>query len=404
MPTNLPNNGLIISNPLAVSSDDFKTGLLSSQLLTGGYQEVATIQDRNDIPVSVNNLGPQISEDGLACGRRRVGMVVFVIDEGAAYRLVPSGYFESGSGNITQWQALSSDDKAKLLDPTINETYGPQSNPTQLVGGGNADDCWQRIWPLDDLVNGTLPELGDPGNIIVKKSDDNFDVGFTVLPMGSIGTSKVVSAYYGATAYELQSNNGQPTKAIAGPVALPGVRSNDFYTDYSTTPNNSDVFAWEISYKVVLKFEGADSETANIDVWVGDEENPTLCHPSTWTSLETLDRTTGGVRNITLSASGMVLSNQPGANSLSVSDNIKLFIACGNSSSPSTGNLDNIFLRHVYFSVKPIFAEEVSEIATASIDGLKARAIDKQLTGNMIWISGDGTTLPTAEQNSGNPI
>ena len=123
MPTNynLPGSGQYTFNDyIGITPSDSKNSLFPSVLMQGGFQEMPTIADRNEIPVayaSSTGFGtPKIGDDGWSSGRRRVGMLVHVLDAGSGtpkiYALIPQGYFGNGGNNgVNEWNALTNAQK-----------------------------------------------------------------------------------------------------------------------------------------------------------------------------------------------------------------------------------------------------------------------------------------------------
>lgn len=186
--SNNPNNGWIEGGGyLFLSSPTDSYGILPSELLIGGHQEYVTIDDRDAIPVDTTNSGT-IGPDGISSGRRRLGMVVRIIDpegngqvESKTYCLVPKGYFgNEGQLSISDWNALSNQDKIVLLDPTSSVTYTDENfNQVTVSGTGNADDCWVE---LIQFTEHPLPSGGSAGEVLAKIDSDDHNVGWVSLP------------------------------------------------------------------------------------------------------------------------------------------------------------------------------------------------------------------------------
>ena len=116
-----------------VPNDQFE-GVLHSMYLKGGFQEVNSIAERNLIPIWANEnsvvyQGFTLGDDGgWTSGRRKVGMLVYVLENNKFYSLIPVGYYGNG-GNLaeTEWLALSDRERAVRIFPT--GTY------TEALGG-----------------------------------------------------------------------------------------------------------------------------------------------------------------------------------------------------------------------------------------------------------------------------
>lgn len=184
MPTNfnIPGGGTINAGGyIGINPTSATFGVFPSVLQSGGYQEMPAIADRNEIPVeyaSTAGFGtPKITDDGWGSGRRRVGMMVHVLDAGSGtpklYQLIPNGYFgNNGTNGITEWQALSDNDKFALIDPTasFNAGFTPPNNYTEGTGSGNANDCWVELQLGGDNIYtsnlaGTIAMVDDVGGM-----------------------------------------------------------------------------------------------------------------------------------------------------------------------------------------------------------------------------------------------
>ena len=116
-----------------------------------------TIQDRNEIGIGKQNQDSgfgdyKISGDGWGTGRRRVGMLVYVMSEQKLYQLIPNGYFgNNGSLGVTEWMALTDAQKFELLAPeeSYNAGFSPIPPPTgtytEGVGSGDGNECWVEL-------------------------------------------------------------------------------------------------------------------------------------------------------------------------------------------------------------------------------------------------------------------
>lgn len=166
MPTNfnLPGSGqYTFLDYIGISPSDSKYALFPSVLQQGGFQEMPTLQDRNEIPVLTTGSGfgtPSIGGDGWSSGRRRVGMLVYVLENQKFYSLIPQGYWGNGGNlGVTEWLALTDEQKYELLDPTAtyNGAFTPPNNYAQAGGNGSATDCWVELqFGSDNIYNSNL--------------------------------------------------------------------------------------------------------------------------------------------------------------------------------------------------------------------------------------------------------
>jgi len=145
-------------NFIAPNDNNGSYGMLHSFNIIGGFTEVMTLDDRNAIPIYDNGTGThngmEAGVDGMSNGRRRIGMLVYVVEDQKIYQLIPNGYLgNNGNGTLDDFQALAEWDQAVLLNPTatnvFNDTFIPpgQGGPgfVQVSGSGNADDCWVEV-------------------------------------------------------------------------------------------------------------------------------------------------------------------------------------------------------------------------------------------------------------------
>ena len=142
-------------------------GVIHSFNINGGITEMPTITDRNAIPIKTypdEYVGFTENIDGISSGRRRIGMLVYVLETQKHYQLLPKGYFgNNGDGTLAQFNALPEWDRARLLHPALdingdgegiftdqtvfNPVTGPASEHVPITGV--AADCWVEI----DLLN-----------------------------------------------------------------------------------------------------------------------------------------------------------------------------------------------------------------------------------------------------------
>ena len=86
-------------------------GIIHSIAQKGGYQEMITSGERNSIPLFENGdsayTGFTLSDDIWSSGRRRVGMMIYVVEDRKLYNLIPIGFFGNG-GDLgeAEWLAL----------------------------------------------------------------------------------------------------------------------------------------------------------------------------------------------------------------------------------------------------------------------------------------------------------
>ena len=263
-----PGGAFELNGFIYVPSEDSAYGLFPSELMIGGYQEYATIDDRDAVPVKTDGVtnGEAVGPDGISSGRRRIGMKVFVFDpsgdgsvESKQYILLPKGYFgNEGTNGLAEWNALTDADKIVLLDPTVSLTYfdpnaeGGPANVT-VTGTGNPDDCWVE---LIQFAEHPLPSGGSAGEVLVKNGPEDHDVAWSTVvgtpgPQGAPGVdASIVDRFIGNlwTHPTTPGKNGVASGlAVDGPVEI--VEGDMFSVivpadvDSSTAPLNGTFIA-----------------------------------------------------------------------------------------------------------------------------------------------------------------
>ena len=136
-------------------------GVLHSISLKGGYQEMLTKNDRNNIKSFANSTGAVYdgfthSNDVWSTGRRRVGMMVYVVEENKIYNLIPVGFFgNDGELEEADWISMPEWERALRLDPSgefTSEPPIPSNNFTPVIKTAvdigispNPDLCWVQL-------------------------------------------------------------------------------------------------------------------------------------------------------------------------------------------------------------------------------------------------------------------
>lgn len=384
MPLTLPTSGdLNLAGYIGVSDGNATFGVFPSTLQQGGYQEVPTINDRNEIPLEQTATGDaEISPDGLGCGRRRLGMTVYVIEEDTAYRLVPPGFFgNEGQSNLADWNALSNNDKATYLNPaaTFNVSTGPGQTTTFGLGG-TADDCWVRIYP--ENVDGTLPLAGSAGQVVMKSPDGQpYETEWTDWVAGAVGPTNMFARYYTGTQYDFPGGDTE-VKTIAE-LSLPGIRTSLSKFGYA----NSDIAAWRVNYKIVFDLVDQNSDPVHIESFIADETNNTKFHPGTWTAHETLDTSSGDGRAYTVECTGLIVKEQTAASGtdLATGENTQLRVAV------KTSQSGNVSLLSVVYDITPVLSEEIGTLSTTTLTGLQVKSKNAFGTSNGAGLTYNGS-------------
>jgi len=222
MPTNfnLPGSGqYTFLDYIGISPSDSKYALFPSVLQQGGFQEMPTLQDRNEIPVLTTGSGygtPSIGGDGWSSGRRRVGMLVYVLENQKFYSLIPQGYWGNGGNlGVTEWLALTDSEKYELLDPTAtyNGAFTPPNNYAEAGGNGLATDCWVELeFGGDNIYNSNLD-----GTIAMTEDVGGMPTGTLVSDLsGSQTYDQLFDTILFPTAYPTAS---QPSTSLTDDVA-----------------------------------------------------------------------------------------------------------------------------------------------------------------------------------------
>ena len=264
MPT-YPQTGLNFGNFLTHSGADADgLGLIHSQSLSGGYQEVKSVAERNLIPVQSDAAGviyngfTAAGDGGWTSGRRKVGMMVYCLDVDKLYILKPVGYFgNGGNGDETAWLALSEAERAVRIFPTGTFTSGlsappPPITPTYTdaasIGiAADANSCWVELQLGGDgtynssITNTNIEMVADVGGLVQGTSvgdlsgiytyDDLFDAMLfptsnpEVSPAHSVGLSNSVGSLgiIGST-----QNVTLDTTANKGLIKLDGVTQGPY--------------------------------------------------------------------------------------------------------------------------------------------------------------------------------
>ena len=156
MPT-LPS-GINFGNQLT-PSNSAHDGIIHSMNIKGGFQEVISITERNLIPTLANdsngvyNAFTLSGDGGYTSGRRKIGMLVYVLETNKFYNLLPIGYFgNEGALGQAEWLALPEWERALRIDPIgsyTSQTGNPGNGFTTIIKTASdigitadANLCW----------------------------------------------------------------------------------------------------------------------------------------------------------------------------------------------------------------------------------------------------------------------
>ena len=230
-------------NPVGINSyvvdffspNNLTQGVVHSINTIGGYQEFATISERNSIPLQASGAstydGFTTSDDKWSSGRRRVGMMAYVMENQKLYTLQPVGYFgNGGSLGETEWDAASEAERAVRIDPANTYTLeGPAlSNGFTTVTvdastyGIDTNAEGVALTPLE-LANSCWVELvmGIDGNPITAVTHDasTGDLTITLTHDGS-GSGTPTIANGGVFTVNIPTSSGTYTSNLAGTIAM----------------------------------------------------------------------------------------------------------------------------------------------------------------------------------------
>lgn len=194
-------------------NDQFE-GILHSMYLKGGFQEVNSIAERNAIPIWGNDPGVVYNGFGLGddggwtSGRRKVGMLVFVLETKKLYSLIPVGYFgNKGNGDEAAWLGLSQVEKAVRMFPTGTYTSALGSPPNFIntyvdasTYGIDVDDNGNALTTLE-LDNSCWVEFEVGGGNTYNSSIANTDIEM-VADVGGIVQGTSVGDLTGIFSYD----------------------------------------------------------------------------------------------------------------------------------------------------------------------------------------------------------
>ena len=217
-------------NPVGINSyvvdffspNTLTAGVVHSINTIGGYQEFETISERNSIPlqpsVASTYDGFTTSDDKWSSGRRRVGMLVYVMENQKLYTLQPVGYFGNGGNlGITEWDAASEAERAVRIDPansyifegpnlsngfttvTVDaSTYGIDVNAENvaLTPLELANSCWVELVmgidgnPITDVTYSS-------GDLTITLTHDGSGSGTPTIANGGVFTVNIPTGYDG---------------------------------------------------------------------------------------------------------------------------------------------------------------------------------------------------------------
>jgi hypothetical protein len=179
--SNIPLGGLQLIAPNVIPTTGTTYGVAYSSQLIGGYQEVATLDELNMIPIDYElaSLYGIINEDGMSSGRRRIGMSVYVAETNKTYQLLPVGYLGNrGNGSIYDWFASDYSNKLLSLDSR------------KVIISDFGETTYSTIGPITGTSTGTTFTIitGDTTSNIINPDDYS---GVTVSPWVEVTNSSL---------------------------------------------------------------------------------------------------------------------------------------------------------------------------------------------------------------------
>ena len=269
--TKIPISGIPFSQPGVLDSTGSTHGVAYSSELIGGYQEVATVSERNAIPVNVSaSKVSAINEDLFSSGRRRVGMVVYVASENKSYRLLPWGYFNNGGTlNETDWYNTAAYLKVLALDPRKVIRYG------SLVAGKG----YKTVGPITGTTSswGIVTGYTAASPII----NPNTYSGSTVSPWVEVEDVRLASSVYNNLTGEITYNLSDGTTANGYIYDTPHL--------YTLNINGGDT---KLTVNDAADYESGNNE--NPDIYISRGETYVFRNNATGHTLE-ISRTLGDV-------------------------------------------------------------------------------------------------------------
>jgi len=226
-----------MANPVGESSfvtnffspSNLHLGVVHSINNIGGYQEFSTIAERNAIPTTPNSASAQpyngftLNDDLWSSGRRRVGMLVYVMENQKLYTLQPVGYFGNG-GSLAEsdWNSAPEWERAVRIDPTgafSSEANSPSNNFNNPLVTSDASDlgihvnaenvalttlelansCWVELElgidgnPITNVQYG-VPSAGD---LTITLTHDGSGSGTPTIANGGVFTVNIPTGYDG---------------------------------------------------------------------------------------------------------------------------------------------------------------------------------------------------------------
>lgn len=157
----IQQGGLRIFSGIVPASSASTYGTHYSYLGIGGYVEVPNIDYRDSIPVDSN-----MNDEGYSTGRRRYGMLTYVIDEDKLYRLFP--YSGGSVVSLETFTGVSDSDQVTML--SNNDGWIEVPDLSVLITGGTYFSGTSSI-ELYDSTGGTVSITGITTTDVIEPAD-----------------------------------------------------------------------------------------------------------------------------------------------------------------------------------------------------------------------------------------
>jgi hypothetical protein len=170
--------GTVLASPIVNSSSGDTYGTHHSVLGVGGYMEVKTTNERDSIPM--DSIFPTIYFDGISSGRRRLGMLVHVLEDDIIYQLHP----KVGGNYVTYSTWTGYTDTQKYTALSGNSGW----YPLFITGTGSTNNVEQISKGYTQTTHGFVKGdvVGYDGSDLLKVSSLS---AATIEPIGLVSVS-----------------------------------------------------------------------------------------------------------------------------------------------------------------------------------------------------------------------
>ena len=170
--------GTVLASAVVNSSSGDTYGTHHSNLGVGGYVEVNTLVQRDAIPVDA--IFPTMYFDGISSGRRRLGMLVHVLETNTIYRLFPK--VSNVDISYSTWVGYSNTQKYTALSNNLNWSILFSFGSGSTFNGESIQKTYTQA--NHGFVKGDV--IGFNGTSFIKVSSIT---AFTIEPIGVVSVS-----------------------------------------------------------------------------------------------------------------------------------------------------------------------------------------------------------------------